>query len=124
MKTSNVFWLFILVFVLVIGLFFFLNKSASQDQVSFTLEEVLSCSQDKLGKSVLALPSNSQVIGAFIAFKKVPVEESLVKSFKEQGVTLDQQSLVFDQMWAEIPVKSLCWLVDREEVNSIFTLAK
>ena len=124
MKTSNVFWLFILVFVLVIGLFFFLNKSASQDQVSFTLEEVLSCSQDKLDKSVLALPSNSQVIGAFIAFKKVPLEESLVKSLKEQGVTLDQQSLVFDQMWAEIPVKSLCWLAGLEEINFIFTLAK
>lgn len=124
MKTSNVFWLFILVFVLVIGLFFFLNKSVSKEQATFSLAEVLSCSQDKLDKSVLALPSNSQVIGAFIAFKKVPVEESLVKSLKEQGVTLDQQSLIFDQMWAEIPVKSLCWLADREEVNSIFTLAK
>lgn len=124
MKTSNVFWLFILVFVLVIGLFFFLNKSASQDQTTFSLAEVLSCSQDKLDKSVLALPSNSQVIGAFIAFKKVPVEENLVKSLKEQGVTLDQQSLVFDQMWAEIPVKSLCWLAGLEEINSIFTLAK
>lgn len=124
MKTSNVFWLFILVFVLVIGLFFVLNKSASKEQITFSLAEVLSCSQDKLDKSVLALPSNSQVIGAFIAFKKVPVEESLVQSLKEQGVTLDQQSLVFDQMWAEIPVKSLCWLAGLEEINSIFTLAK
>lgn len=124
MKTSNVFWLFILVFVLVIGLFFFLNKSASKEQVTFSLAEVLSCPQEKLDKSVLALPSNSQVIGAFIAFKKVPVEENLVKSLKEQGVTLDQQSLVFDQMWAEIPVKSLCWLAGQEEINSIFTLAK
>ncbi len=124
MKTSNAFWLFILVFVLVIGLFFFLNKSASQDQDSFTLKEVLSCTQDKLDKSVLALPSNAQVIGAFIAFKKVPLEENLVKNFKDQGVVLDQQSLVFDQMWAEIPVKSLCWLADQDEVSSIFTLAK
>ena len=124
MKTSNVFWLFILVFILVIGLFFFLNKSASKEQAIFSLAEVLSCPQEKLDKSVLALPSNSQVIGAFIAFKKVPVEENLVKSLKEQGVTLDQQSLVFDQMWAEIPVKSLCWLAELEEINSIFTLAK
>lgn len=124
MKTSNAFWLFILVFVLVIGLFFFLNKSASQDQDSFTLKEVLSCAQDKLDKTVLVLPSNSQVIGAFIAFKKVPLEENLVKNFKDQGVVLDQQSLVFDQMWAEIPVKSLCWLADQDEVSSIFTLAK
>jgi len=124
MKTSNVFWLFILVFFLVIGLFFFLNKSASQNQSDFNLSQVLSCSSEKLDQSVLSLPSNSQVIGAFISFNAMPLPLEFEKDLQDQGVILDVNSLIFDQMWAEIPVKSLCWLNEQAEINSIFTLAK
>ncbi len=121
MKTSNVIWLFILIFLMVIGLFLFLNKSASQ--VPKNLEQTLACyDSPKLDQTILSLPENTISIKAFISFETLPLNDGQISELQTLGVSLDQNSGVFDYLWAQIPVTSVCQLVERSGIRSIFTL--
>jgi hypothetical protein len=64
MKTSNTIWLFVLIFLMVLGIFLFLNKSASQ--VPKNLEQTLACyDSPKLDQTILSLPENTVDFKAF-----------------------------------------------------------
>ncbi|MBP9802233.1 hypothetical protein KBC40_01435 [Patescibacteria group bacterium] len=121
MKTSNTIWLFVLIFLMVLGLFLFLNKSASQ--VPKNLEQTLACyDSPKLDQTILSLPENTVNFKAFISFEALPLSEGQISDLKALGVSLDQSSGVFEYLWAQIPTGSVCQLVERSDIRSIFTL--
>lgn len=120
MKISNTIWLFVLVFLMVIGIFLFLNKSASK--TTNTLAQNISCDQsEKLDESILSLPANTESFKAFISFQSLPLSDQLLSDLKNLGLSLDQNSAIFDYLWASIPVDSLCQVLEKSEVNSVFT---
>lgn len=121
MKTSNTIWLFILIFLMVAGLFLFLNKSASQTPKN--LEQTIACYESsKLDPIILSLPENTVNIKAFISFEALPLNNEQITELQTLGVSLDQNAGVFEYLWANIPVKSLCSLVERADIKAIFTL--
>ncbi|MBT4349510.1 hypothetical protein HOD19_01870 [bacterium] len=124
MKTSNSIWLFLLIFVFVIGLFLFLNKSTVQDKTQLTLADVSECQSEKIEISVWQLPANTILLNTFISFKSFPLAEELKDKITNWGIALDENSLIFDYLWASIPVEHLCDLVELDEVTSVFTLNK
>lgn len=121
MKTSNVIWLFILIFLMVFGLFLFLSKSASKTPQN--LEQTLECyNSPKLDPTILTLPENTINIKAFISFESLPLSTDQEKELADLGLMLDKNSGVFEYLWANIPVASLCQLTARQDIKSIFTL--
>ncbi len=122
MKTYNIIWLFVLILLLVISLFFFFGESAGKPKDD--LGSQLSCQNEKISDSVLALSSQSNLIKAFVSFRQLPLTAEQQQKLKDLGVYLDQQTLTFDYMWGTIPVANLCALAEEENVKSIFTLRK
>ncbi|MCB9802780.1 hypothetical protein H6761_02040 [Candidatus Nomurabacteria bacterium] len=120
MKITNTIWLFILIFLMVLGIFLFLNKSASKTPKN--LEQTLACyDSEKLDQTILALPQETQTLRAFISFQSLPLSEELEQELKNLEISLDYNSVVFDYIWATIPVNSICQLTDLSAVKSIFT---
>ena len=127
MKTSNTIWLFILIFILVISFFLFLNKSASQDEAVSTLRSLASCVDcysDKITDSIWDLPHDTVLINGFISLKTWPLSTELEQKLMDWGVTLDKDSVVFENVWTSIPVGHLYDIAGLEQVTSIFTLEK
>ena len=124
MKTTNIFWLFILIFILIFVFFVLLNKTASQTPDKLNLGQTLTCESDKLDESVLTLPSDTVLLRAFISFSDLPLSLEDQQRLADLSIGLDEKSLVFDYMWSTIPIDSLCDLAAEENVKSIFTLGK
>jgi hypothetical protein len=124
MKTTNIFWLFILIFILIFVSFTLLNKTASQTPDNLNLGQVLNCESDKFDKSILTLPGDAVLIKAFISFDTLPLSTEHEQKLADLQIGLDTNSAVFDYMWATIPADSLCGLAEEENVKSIFTLGK
>jgi len=124
MKTSNSIWLFLLIFVFVVGLFLILNDATVQDKTQSTLADVSKCRSEKIEASVWQLPANTILLNTFISFESFPLSVELKDKMTNWGIALDENSLIFDYLWASIPIEHLCDLVELDEVTSVFTLNK
>ena len=120
MKTSNAIVLFILVFILIFGLFLLLKNT--NPSVPATLGQGLDCTSLKLDQSILELDNDTDLLRAFISFNNLPLSTEIEQRLADLNVLMDENSLIFDNIWAIIPVESLCPLVAEEEIKSIFTL--
>jgi len=120
MKTSNAIVLFVLVFILIFGLFLLLKNT--EPSAPATLGQSLDCTSQKLDQSVLELDSDTDLLRAFISFNNLPLSTEIEQRLADLNVIMDENSLIFDNIWATIPVESLCDLVAEEDIKSIFTL--
>jgi hypothetical protein len=118
MKTSYTVVFLLLLFLIIGGVvLFFSQQQAGQPSI---LLQTLACSSDKIDKSILDLDSQTSLIGAMISFKKVPLESNLQQKLTDLKIELDEKSWIFDYVIAKIPTNSLCFLVQEEQVKSVF----
>jgi hypothetical protein len=118
MKTSYAVGFFILLLLVVGGIFLFLNKQGlNQPQI---LLQTLDCSSDKIDRSILDLDGRTILIGAMISFKKVPLDDNLKNKLTAWQIKLDEKSWIFDYVIAKIPTQNLCSLVQEEQVSNVF----
>jgi hypothetical protein len=118
MKTSYAVVFFVLLFLIIGGVFLFLSRQdVAQPKI---LLQTLRCSSDKIDRSILDLDGRTSLIGAMISFKKVPLADNLKNKLTAWQVELDEKSWIFDYVIAKIPTKNLCSLVQEEQVTNVF----
>lgn len=109
---------FVLILALAFIIFFFVKKENAGNPT--TLRSTAGCLDETIADSVLDLRSDTTLIGAFISFKTVPLDEETKNDLADWGITLDENSWIFDYALAQIPTDSLCDLAKHENVKLIF----
>lgn len=118
MKTIYSVVFFVLILALGALIFFFMKKdNAGQIQ---TLRQTAGCLDETIADSVLDLRSDTTLIGAFVSFRHLPLDDATKSQLADWGVTVDENTLTFDYMLAKIPTESLCDLAKHENVKLIF----
>lgn len=120
MKVAYSLAFFVLILLLVAGVFFWLEQSSDHTQ---TLRRIVQCRSEVLDDSVLGLDADTTLIGAFITFDKIPLSTSTKEKLKSLDVTLDEGSQIFEissNILAKIPTASLCELSKVPGISSIF----
>ena len=110
--------IFLVAMAIILGIIFYFNgfKSENKNVLKYTA----GCSSEKIDPSVYGLRGDTSRIGAFISFAKVPLSEDVRGQLTELGVSLKEDTWIFDYAIAEIPTESLCILAERDFVKGIF----
>ena len=104
---------------IVLGIiFYFSNKEPLLDEN--VLKYTVGCDSDKIDASVYSLRGDTSLIGAFITFDQVPISEDVRTELTRLGVSLREDSWIFDYVLAQIPTESLCHLADYDFVANVF----
>ncbi|MDD5749390.1 MAG: hypothetical protein PHO91_01220 [Patescibacteria group bacterium] len=118
MKTSYSIGFFVLILVVIFFIFsFFWSDEPAEQKI---LLQTLKCQSDKIDPSVYNLRGDTSLIGAFISFKTVPIDESLQERLEQNNIFLKESTWIFDYVMAEIPTDSLCALVGEVAVTRVF----
>lgn len=118
MKKSNKLAILALLIVLALLAFLFWYKEAKKDKD--TLYYTVGCQSDKIDPSVYSLKGNTSLIGALVSFKSLPLTEDQLSEFEARGIYLDQNSIVFDYGYVQLPTDTLCDLASFDFITSIF----
>lgn len=121
MKISHSLAFLVLVLLLVAGLFFWLENSGLGSKP--TLRRVVDCRSQVLDDSVLDLDADTTLVGAFISFEQMPLDQLTKDKLAALAVEIDESSRIFDSspyVLARIPTASLCQLSQIAGVKSIF----
>jgi len=118
MKINHSFIFYILIFLLIIALFFILNKQGAGQEK--TLRQSLDCYFGPIADSVLDLEANTTLVGAFISFRDVPLSTEMRDELNNLNIVIDERTWIFDYVLSEIPTESLCPLAGNEEIKAIF----
>jgi len=110
--------IFLLVIAVVLGFIFYSTNKQPVEQN--TLEYTAGCASDKIDASIYSLKGNTSLIGAFISFKEVPISEEVETALNKLGITIRNDSWIFDYGLAEIPTEALCDLADFDFVTGVF----
>ncbi len=125
MKAKYSFVFFVLLVVVIAGIFFFINKF--QANGSTTLRQTLDCHHLTISDSIMDLDGDTTLIGAYINFKALPLDEATMKKMDDLDILLDNRSQLFEispHIIAEIPTRSLCELALDDNVISIFYISE
>jgi|GEM_PF-3554817 hypothetical protein len=121
MKAKYSFVFFVLLVVVIAGIFFFINKFQAKGPT--TLRQTLDCHHLTITDSIMDLDGDTTLIGAYINFKTLPLNVDSMKKMDELNILLDDRSQLFEispYILAEIPTNSLCELAMDDNVVAIF----
>lgn len=109
---------FLVVVAIILGIIFYFNgfKSENKNVLKYTA----GCSSEKIDASVYSLRGDTSLIGAFVSFDQVPPSSEVRAKLAELGVSLREDTWIFDYAIAQIPTDSLCVLAEQDFVRGIF----
>ncbi|MFA6466321.1 MAG: hypothetical protein WCV71_00475 [Patescibacteria group bacterium] len=110
---------FLLIIAIVFSIIFYFNARPLVKDKN-VLQYTAGCSSDKIDASIYSLRGDTSLIGAFISFDKVPIDDTIRAELTKLGVFLREDSWIFDYVLAEIPTEALCNLADYDFVTGVF----
>ena len=117
MKKQHITILLVIIAV-VLGIIFYFSTKPLEDKN--ILQYTAGCSSDKIDASIYRLKGNTSLIGAFISFDKMPIEDTTKVELDKLGVEIDEESQIFDYLYATIPTEVLCDLAEYDFVKRVF----
>jgi len=97
--------------------FFFRHYEAAENRI---LLQSLECHSEKIDDSITALAANTKTVGALVAFERTPISDDLRQKIEDLGIKIDEANWILDYGRLEIPVESLCELVEWPQITKIF----
>lgn len=121
MKASHSFVFFILIVIVIGGVFSLINKYNSHQ--TKTLRSVVGCFDEVIDDSILNLEAETTLFRAFITFQSMPLSNEDSLKLNNLNIVLETDSQIFEispNIIAQIPTTSLCELAKLESVQNIF----
>jgi len=89
-----------------------------------SLGQTLECEVNKISSSILELDKDINSISAFISFNKIPLEDSFKLTLDNLGISIKDNTWLFDYVMSDIPKDSLCPLIELDNVKLVFIPTK
>ena len=117
MKNEHI-TIFLVIIAIVFGIVYYFNAKPVEDKD--VLKYTTGCDSEKIDDSIYKLKGTTSLIGAFISFDKVPIEEATKDELDKLGIQIDEDSQILDYMYATIPTEALCDLAEYDFVKRVF----
>lgn len=118
MKTSYSIVFFVLIFIVVGAIFLIMDREGIAP--NRTLGQILPCNLDKISDNVLALSADTSLMRVMVSLKDIPMTERVENKMNELNIKIYKDKQLFNYVVVDVPVESLCPLVEDSGVTKVF----